>query len=93
MHPGSGRTYHVRFNPPKVEGKDDVTGEPLIQRADDQEETVAKRLQVYHSQTSPLIEYYHAWGDSGDTASPKFRRVEGVGSVDEIHARVESALS
>lgn len=92
VHPGSGRTYHVKFNPPKVEGKDDVTGEPLIQRDDDQAETVMKRLQVYHSQTSPLVEYYQAWANSGEAAAPKYRRVEGVGTVDDIRGKVKSVL-
>lgn len=92
VHPGSGRTYHVKFNPPKVEGKDDLTGEPLIQRDDDQAETVMKRLQVYHSQTSPLVEYYQAWANSGEAAAPKYRRVEGVGTVDDIRSKVQSVL-
>lgn len=92
VHPGSGRTYHVKFNPPKIEGKDDVTGEPLIQRDDDQVDVVMKRLQVYHSQTSPLVEYYQKWAGSGDTAAPKYRRVEGVGSVDDIRAKALGVL-
>jgi adenylate kinase len=93
VHTGSGRTYHVVFNPPKVEGKDDVTGEPLIQRDDDKEETVKKRLAVYHNQTSPLIEYYSKWSDSGAKGAPKHRKVSGVGSLDSIKAAVFAALN
>jgi adenylate kinase len=93
MHPASGRTYHLRYNPPKVAGVDDITGEPLIQRDDDKEETVRKRLQVYQSQTRPLIEYYSAWSDSGDAQAPKCRRISGTGSVDEIAARALAALA
>lgn len=93
VHPGSGRTYHVVFNPPKVEGKDDVTGEPLIQRDDDKEETVKKRLAVYHSQTKPLIDYYSKWSNSGDKGAPKHRRVSGIGSLDAIKSAVFAALS
>lgn len=84
VHLASGRTYHVIFNPPKVEGKDDVTGEPLIQRDDDKEETVRKRLEVYHAQTEPLIDFYKNWQASGDPNAPKYVRIEGVGSVDSI---------
>src|SRR5437660_3180238 len=73
VHPASGRTYHVKFNPPKVAGRDDVTGEPLIQREDDKEETVTKRLAVYHQQTEPLVEYYRKWSASGDPSAPKYR--------------------
>jgi adenylate kinase len=83
-HLASGRTYHIVFNPPKVEGKDDVTGEPLVQRDDDQEETVKKRLDVYHAQTEPLIGYYQDWEKSGAVSAPKYIRVEGVGKVAEI---------
>lgn len=93
VHPGSGRTYHVEFNPPKVAGKDDVTGEDLIQRDDDREETVRKRLEVYRAQTSPLIEYYGAWARSGDAGAPSYRRVAGVGSVEEIREKVLAALA
>ena len=93
VHLASGRTYHVRFNPPKVEGKDDVTGEDLIQRDDDQEETVIKRLQVYHSQTRPLIDYYAAWFASGDAKAPKCRKIAGVGSVDQIKQATLAALN
>ncbi len=92
VHLASGRTYHITFNPPKVEGKDDVTGEALIQRDDDQEETVRKRLDVYHAQTEPLIDYYKSWESSGETAAPKHIRIEGVGKVEEIRDRIYSAL-
>jgi adenylate kinase len=91
-HLPSGRTYHVKFNPPKVEGLDDVTGEPLIQRDDDKEETVRKRLQVYQSQTRPLVDYYSGWAASGEPGAPRYARITGTGSVDEITARVMAAL-
>ncbi len=91
-HPASGRTYHVRFNPPKVEGKDDVTGEPLIQREDDKEETVKKRLEVYSAQTRPLVDYYGQWAQREPDAAPKYRAISGLGSVDEITARALAAL-
>ena len=93
VHPGSGRTYHVVFNPPKIEGKDDATGEALIQRDDDKEETVRKRLAVYHSQTKPLIEYYSTWSDTGAKGAPRHRKVSGVGSLDAIKSAVFAALS
>lgn len=93
VHPGSGRTYHVKFNPPKVAGKDDVTGDDLIQREDDKEETVKKRLQIYRSQTLPLVDYYQKWAAQGDAAAPKYHRVEGIGSVDGIKAKVFAALT
>ena len=92
VHLASGRTYHVIFNPPKAEGKDDVTGEPLIQRDDDHEETVRKRLQVYHDQTEPLIGYYKKWESSGESAAPKYIRIAGVGQVKEIRNQIFSAL-
>ncbi|MGJ7611497.1 MULTISPECIES: adenylate kinase [unclassified Variovorax] len=92
-HPASGRTYHVKFNPPKVEGKDDVTGEDLIQREDDKEETVGKRLDVYSQQTRPLVDYYSAWAKADPAASPKYRAIKGVGTVDEITQRALAALS
>jgi adenylate kinase len=92
-HPASGRTYHVKFNPPKVAGLDDVTGEPLIQRADDQEETVRKRLDVYSAQTRPLIDYYASWAQADPTGGPRYRAISGVGSVDEIKARAFEALA
>jgi adenylate kinase len=91
-HLASGRTYHVKYNPPKVAGKDDVTGEPLIQRDDDKEETVRKRLDVYHSQTKPLIEYYSKWAATGDVKAPKCRKILGQGAVDEITRRAFDAL-
>ena len=93
VHPASGRTYHVTFNPPKVEGKDDETGEELIQRDDDKEETVRKRLDVYESQTRPLVDYYGEWAKTGDSNAPQYRRIEGVGSVEEIKAKAFAALN
>ncbi|WP_198085672.1 adenylate kinase [Variovorax sp. E3] len=92
-HPASGRTYHVKFNPPKVEGKDDVTGEELIQREDDKEETVRKRLEVYSQQTRPLVDYYSAWAQTDPAAAPKYRAIKGVGTVDEITQRALTALN
>jgi adenylate kinase len=92
VHLASGRTYHITFNPPKEEGKDDVTGEALIQRDDDQEETVRKRLDVYHAQTEPLIDYYKNWESSGESAAPQYIRIEGVGKVEEIRDLAYSAL-
>lgn len=91
-HPASGRTYHVKFNPPKVEGQDDVTGEPLVQRDDDQEETVKKRLQVYSDQTRPLVDYYSTWAKAEPQAAPQYRAISGTGSVEEITARAFAAL-
>ena len=93
VHVASGRTYHVTFNPPKVAGKDDVTGEDLIQRDDDKEETVRKRLDVYHQQTRPLVDYYSQWAATGDTVAPQYRKISGVGSVDDITGRAVEALS
>jgi len=93
VHVASGRTYHVSFNPPKVAGIDDVTGEPLIQRADDEEATVKKRLAVYAAQTRPLVEYYERWAASGDPAAPAYRKISGTGDVDEITARALAALA
>ena len=92
VHVASGRTYHVRFNPPQVAGIDDVTGEPLIQRVDDEEETVRKRLAVYAAQTRPLVEYYQRWAASGDPEAPAYRKISGTGSVEEITARALAAL-
>ena len=92
-HPASGRTYHVKFNPPKVEGQDDQTGEPLIQRDDDKEETVKKRLEVYSAQTRPLVDYYSSWARAEPAAAPKYRAISGMGTVDEITARAFEALS
>ncbi len=88
VHVASGRTYHVKFNPPKVQGKDDQTGEALIQREDDQEATVRKRLEVYHSQTKPLVDFYQKWSAAGDAKAPRVRTISGVGGVDEITQRV-----
>ena len=93
VHLNSGRTYHIKFNPPKVEGVDDATGEPLIQRDDDKEETVKKRLDVYQKQTRPLVSYYSDWSASGDPVAPKYRKISGTGSVDEITARALESLS
>ncbi len=92
-HPASGRIYHVTFNPPKAEGVDDLTGEPLVQRDDDKEETVRKRLDVYSQQTRPLVDYYAAWAKTEPDAAPKYRAISGVGSVDEITTRALAALS
>jgi adenylate kinase len=92
-HPASGRTYHVTFNPPKVAGVDDVTGEPLVQRADDQEETVKKRLQVYSDQTRPLVDYYANWAQADAASAPKYRAISGTGSVEDITARAFTALA
>jgi adenylate kinase len=93
VHAGSGRTYHVNFNPPKVPNKDDVTGEDLMQRADDAEETVRKRLDVYHKQTKQLVDYYSQLAARSGTAGPKYRKISGIGTVDEIRDRLLSALS
>ena len=92
VHTASGRTYHIVFNPPKVAGKDDVTGEDLVQRPDDAEETVLKRLTVYHDQTKPLVEYYSTWAKSGNAKAPKCVNVPGVGSVENIRDQVFAAL-
>ena len=92
VHPASGRSYHLKFNPPKVAGKDDVTGEELIQRVDDEEATVRNRLSVYQKQTRPLVSYYADWSASGDPVAPKYRKISGTGSVEEITARVMDAL-
>jgi len=93
QHPVSGRTYHVKFNPPTVEGVDDITGEPLIQREDDKEETVKKRLEVYSAQTRPLVEYYSAWAKNDAATAPKYRSVSGVGDVEGIKTRIFEALA
>jgi adenylate kinase len=93
FHIASGRSYHVKFNPPRVPGKDDATGEDLIQRDDDKEDTVRKRLNVYHSQTKPLVDYYAAWAASGDADAPRYARIGGLGTVDEITARAMAALA
>ncbi len=92
VHPASGRTYHVVFNPPRIEGKDDLTDEPLIQRDDDNEETVRKRLDVYHSQTKPLVEFYSKWAESGEANAPKYVKIAGVGSVTDIRDQIFKAL-
>lgn len=92
VHPNSGRVYHVQHNPPKVDGKDDVTGEDLVQRDDDKEDTIKKRLEVYHQQTAQLVGFYQQLAASGDTTAPKYARIEGVGSVEAISAKVTSVL-
>jgi adenylate kinase len=92
VHMASGRTYHVVFNPPKVEGKDDETGEPLIQRDDDQEDTVKARLKVYHDQTEPLINYYSAWAEQGGEGAPRYIKVSGIGDVKDIRDSIISSL-
>ncbi|HEX6633339.1 MAG TPA: adenylate kinase [Usitatibacter sp.] len=91
-HLPSGRTYHLRFNPPKVAGLDDLTGEALVQREDDREETVSKRLAIYHRQTEPLIAYYEKWAAAGDAAAPRYHRVDGVGTVEQVRDRIFAAL-
>ena len=91
-HQPSGRSYHVKFNPPKAAGKDDVTGEALVQRKDDEEATVRKRLEVYHQQTEPLVEYYSKWAKAGDKAAPRYHRIDGLGKVEEVRDRVFAAL-
>ncbi|HNA22063.1 MAG TPA: nucleoside monophosphate kinase, partial [Agitococcus sp.] len=92
VHPNSGRVYHIQHNPPKVDGKDDVTGEDLVQRDDDKEDTIKKRLEVYHQQTAQLVGFYQQLAASGDTTAPKYARIEGVGSVEAISAKVTSVL-
>jgi adenylate kinase len=96
VHPASGRSYHIKFNPPKVEGKDNVTGEPLIQRDDDKEETVRKRLQVYNDQTRPLVDYYSSWAAKANPVdrvkAPAYRKISGTGSVNDITASIFAAL-
>jgi adenylate kinase len=93
VHAASGRIYHVKFNPPKSEGRDDVTGEPLILRDDDREETVKKRLEVYRAQTRPLIDYYSKWAASGDKRAPKYRKISGMGTVQDITRQALAALT
>ncbi len=92
-HPASGRTYHVKFNPPKAEGLDDLTSEPLVQRDDDKAETVQKRLDVYSAQTRPLVEYYSKWAANEPTAAPRYRKIDGLGDVSDITARAMAALN
>ncbi len=93
VHLASGRTYHLRFNPPRKAGVDDVTGEPLIQREDDREATVRKRLEIYHAQTQALVDYYSRWAASGEPGAPKYRKIVGVGTVEEIRKRAFEALA
>ncbi len=88
VHLASGRTYHVKFNPPKVSGKDDITGEDLVQREDDKEETVKKRLDIYHHQTKPLIDYYLGWSQRKEDHAPKYKKVSGLGNIEQIKAEV-----
>jgi adenylate kinase len=92
MHPSSGRSYHIIFNPPKTDNVDDVTGEPLIQRDDDKEETVRRRLEIYHAQTKPLVEYYSKWSAAGGQGAPKYVRIAGVGSVERIRDSIFASL-
>ena len=93
VHPASGRTYHVTFNPPKTEGRDDLTGEPLVQREDDREETVRKRLEIYRARTRPVVDYYRSWAASGDLRAPKYRKISGVGQVESVTERALAALT
>jgi adenylate kinase len=93
VHPASGRTYHVKFNPPRAAGRDDATGEPLVQRDDDREDTVRKRLEVYRKQTRPLVDYYGTWAASGDAKAPQYRRISGLGGVEEVRSRALAALT
>ena len=93
VHLASGRTYHVKFNPPQLEGKDDVTGEPLVQREDDREATVRHRIEVYKKQTRPLVDYYRKWESQKDGTAPRYRKISGLGPVDEIKQRVFAALN
>jgi adenylate kinase len=93
VHPASGRSYHVQFHPPKVSGEDDLTGEPLVQREDDREETVKKRLDIYREQTRPLVDYYRKWAAQGDMRAPKYVKISGVGPVEQIRDRVLAALN
>jgi adenylate kinase len=93
VHPASGRSYHVSFNPPKIAGQDDLTGEALIQRDDDAEATVKRRLEVYQNQTLPLVGYYENWAQSGDILAPKYRKIAGMGSVEDITSRALTALA
>ena len=93
VHQPSGRSYHLKFNPPQQAGKDDLTGEDLIQRADDEEATVRKRLEVYQAQTRPLVDYYISWAATADAQAPRYARIAGIGTVDEITSRVMNALA
>jgi len=93
VHPASGRTYHVQFNPPKEQDKDDITNDDLIQREDDDDETIRTRLDIHHAQTKQLAEYYSAWADSGDPRAPKYRKVDGSGSIENIRDRIFAVLA
>ena len=93
VHPASGRTYHITFNPPKITGKDDMSGEDLVQRPDDEAGTVTKRLSIYHDQTKPLVEYYQAWGKSGDARAPRYINIPGIGSVDAVSGRIFNMIA
>jgi len=93
VHPASGRSYHVVFNPPRAAGTDDVSGEPLVQRVDDKEETVRKRIATFHAQTKPLVEYYSRWAQSGDAHAPRYARIDGNGAVEHIRDRLLAALA
>jgi adenylate kinase len=93
VHPPSGRSYHISFNPPKVAGRDDITGESLVQRDDDKEETVRQRIRIYHNQTKPLIEYYSRWSAAGDPHAPRYVRIDGAGTVDQIRERLLAELA
>lgn len=93
VHPASGRTYHIEFNPPRVPDKDDITGELLVQRPDDSEETVSNRLATYHAQTKPLVEYYRGWAESGDARAPRYARIDGNGTVQRVRERLLAALA
>lgn len=93
VHLASGRTYHIVFNPPKVAMTDDATGEPLIQRDDDREETVLRRLEVYHSQTRPLVDFYSAWAERGGRGAPAYHRIDGLGALNDIRDAILAALS
>lgn len=93
VHPASGRNYHLIYNPPKMSGRDDLTGEPLVQRDDDKEETVRRRLDVYERQTRPLVDYYSKWAAQGDPRAPRYRKISGKGSVEDISARILAALN
>jgi adenylate kinase len=92
VHPGSGRTYHVAFNPPKVPDHDDATGEPLVQRPDDNEQTVRTRINTYHEQTKPLVKYYLDWNASGDARAPRYVHINGQGSVEAVREQIFAAL-
>ena len=93
VHPASGRTYHLVFNPPRVPGRDDVTGENLVQRLDDKEQTIQQRIATYHEQTKPLIDYYSQWQRSGDALAPRYVKVNGTGSVKQVRERLFAALA